>query len=288
MREVSQRTKRLANYANVGTVRKKANAAAAAEFSSKFDEHRSMMGRAGASAGDVQMSANQRRTSSVLGFSMSRRRSSGGGGLRGSVPCGAARRRHRAAAAAATAREAGLARARPSRKDRNRRLGIAFGLLVADALLSIIFTTLASTRGRTRCSPRRLNRTIWVQGIASIADAVVSFAVVVHVVQGILGASLDNFMEAAATKILQAIFFSLLQTGYPTALRLAWIAVLLLCRVLAAALIFSAAFYSGVLTARLRASCRASSSPCWRWARPCRPASRNGCARRSSTRSSGR
>ena len=48
------------------------------------------------------------------------------------------------------------------------------------------------------------------------------------------------------------IFFSgLLPTNYPTALRLAWIAVRLLFRiVVATALIFSAVLYSGVLTAR--------------------------------------
>lgn len=54
----------------------------------------------------------------------------------------------------------------------------------------------------------------------------------------------------AATKLLQAIFFSLLQTGYPTFLRLSLITLLLLLRVSAAALIFRAAFLSGVLTAR--------------------------------------
>ena len=45
-----------------------------------------------------------------------------------------------------------------------------------------------------------------------------------------------DFLEAAATKLLQAVFFSLLQTGYPTLLRLIFVALLLLLRVASAAL----------------------------------------------------
>jgi len=138
------------------------------------------------------------------------------------------------------------------KKDRNRQLAIALVLLVTDALISLVFTLLAPTDPRLNevFASRRQLRTVYMQGVVAIVDALISVAVVVHVVQGILSASLDQFLEAAATKLLQAIFFSLLQTGYPTVLRLCIVTLLLLFRVAAASLIFRAAFLSGVLTAR--------------------------------------
>ena len=141
---------------------------------------------------------------------------------------------------------------RISRKSRSRWLAIAFALLVADAVIAVIFCLLAPTDPRLNgvVTSRRQIRTVYIQGVVSLFDAIVSLLLIVHVVQGILTASLDNFLEAAATKLLQAVFFSLLQTGYPTILRISFVAFLLLLRVTAAALIFRAAFLSGILTAR--------------------------------------
>ena len=141
---------------------------------------------------------------------------------------------------------------RISRKSRNRLLGIAFGCLLLDALISFIFCLLAPNDPRLDnvFASRQQLRTVSIQGIVAVLDALISAGVVVHVVAGILSASLDHFLEAAATKLLQAIFFSLLQTGYPTFMRLAFITVLLLLRVATAALILRAAFLSGVLNVR--------------------------------------
>jgi hypothetical protein len=90
---------------------------------------------------------------------------------------------------------------RISRKSRNRWLAISFGLLVLDATISVIFVLLAPTDPRLTnvVASRRQLRTVYIQGIVALADAVVSALVVVHVVQGILSASLDNFLEAAVT-----------------------------------------------------------------------------------------
>ena len=138
---------------------------------------------------------------------------------------------------------------RISRKGRNKLLGIAFGCLILDAVCAAAFCLMAPADPRLRdvYASRRQMRTVEVQGVVALIDAIVSVGIVVHVIAGILSASLDSFLEAAATKLLQAIFFSLLQTGYPTVLRLSFITVLLLLRVTAAALIFRAAFLSGVL-----------------------------------------
>lgn len=117
----------------------------------------------------------------------------------------------------------GLGRAQPkaaperriSRKQRNFLLGAAFVLLALDALLAVTFCLLAPADPRLDSvhTSRRQLRTVYLQGFVALLDAVISLALVVHVVQGILGASLDNFLEAAAVKLLQATFFSLLQTG---------------------------------------------------------------------------
>ena len=141
---------------------------------------------------------------------------------------------------------------RISRAARNRLLAIASVMLVADAVLSIAFALLSPADPRLTevFASRRQQRTIVIQGVVAAIDALVSFGVCIHVVQGILSASLGNFLEAAATKLLQAIFFSLLQTGYPTLVRLALVSVLLLLRVASASLVFRAAFLSGILTAR--------------------------------------
>ena len=141
---------------------------------------------------------------------------------------------------------------RISRKARNRLLGIAFVLLIADALFASAFALLSPADARLAdvFASRRQARTVIMQAVVAAVDAVVSVSLCIHVVQGILSASLDAFLEAAAAKLLQSIFFSLLQTGYPTLLRLALVALILLLRVSAAALIFRAAFLSGVLTAR--------------------------------------
>ena len=141
---------------------------------------------------------------------------------------------------------------RISRKSRNRWLAIAFSLFVMDAVIAAIFSLMAPTDPRLAAvfTSRRQSRTVFIQGFVALVDAIVSLLVVLHVVQGILTASLDNFLEGAATKLLQAVFFSLLQTGYPTILRISIVSLLLLIRVVAAALIFRAAFLSGVLTAK--------------------------------------
>ena len=141
---------------------------------------------------------------------------------------------------------------RISRKARNRLLAIAFMCLLLDAILSFAFALMAPADQRLAdvYATRQQARTILMQGVVAAVDAVVSFSICIHVIQGILSASLDAFLEGAATKLLQSIFFSLLQTGYPTLLRLSMIAVILLLRVSSAALIFRAAFLSGVLTAR--------------------------------------
>ena len=101
-----------------------------------------------------------------------------------------------------------------SRKHRNQLLGAAFILLLLDALLAIVFCLLAPADPRLDAvaASRRQLRTVYLQGFVALLDATISLALVVHVVHGILSASLDNFLEAAAVKLLQATFFSQLQT----------------------------------------------------------------------------
>ena len=128
---------------------------------------------------------------------------------------------------------------RLTRQERNRALAVAFGTLVLDAIFAITFCMLAPTDPRlasntlSRRQKRTVylqKRTVYLQNFVALVDAIVSTGLIVHVVQGILIASLDNFLEAAVAKLLQAIFFSLLQTGYPTTLRLFLVTVLLLLR----------------------------------------------------------
>jgi len=87
---------------------------------------------------------------------------------------------------------------RISRANRNRLLGIAFGCLLFDALLSFAFCLMAPADPRLRnvYASRRQMRTVTIQGFVSLLDAIVSAGVVVHVVAGILSASLDSFLEA--------------------------------------------------------------------------------------------
>jgi succinate dehydrogenase hydrophobic anchor subunit len=99
-------------------------------------------------------------------------------------------------------------------QDRNRVLGAAFTMLIVDAILAVIFCLLAPSDSRLSSSVNLTDRqlhTVYVQNFVALLDAILSVYVVVHVVSGILQASLDAFLEAAATKLLQATFFSLLQ-----------------------------------------------------------------------------
>ena len=95
---------------------------------------------------------------------------------------------------------------RISRKDRNRLLGIAVVLLLLDAVIATVFCLLAPTDPRlaTAHVSRRQLRTVYMQGFVALLDALVSIGILIHVVHGVVSASLDNFLEAAATKLLQA------------------------------------------------------------------------------------
>ena len=77
---------------------------------------------------------------------------------------------------------------RISRKSRSRWLAIAFALLVADAVIAVIFCLLAPTDPRLNgvVTSRRQIRTVYIQGVVSLFDAIVSLLLIVHVVQGIL------------------------------------------------------------------------------------------------------
>ena len=137
-------------------------------------------------------------------------------------------------------------------RGRTRLLGIAFGFLLLDALLAAAFTLMApadSRRAHVLTSRHQAN-IVTIQGIVVAIDAVLSSLVVLHVVKGVLCASLEYFLEAAATKLLQAVFFSLMQTGYPTVPRLFVISSLLVLRVTTAALIFRSVVLSGSLSSR--------------------------------------
>ena len=94
---------------------------------------------------------------------------------------------------------------------------------------------------RTRCARSTCRA-------SSRSSTLISAAIGLHVILGIVQASLDVFLEAAAVKLSQAIFFSSMQTANPTSLRLAFVFVLIMLRVAAATLVFRVGWLSGVLT----------------------------------------
>ena len=81
-----------------------------------------------------------------------------------------------------------------------------------------------------------------VQGFVALIDGIISVGVIVHVVAGVMAASLDCFLEAAAVKTSQATFFTLMQFGYPTVLRLLIVTILLLLRIASTTLIVRVAW----------------------------------------------
>ncbi len=121
-------------------------------------------------------------------------------------------------------------------RSRNKQLIAAYVLMVLDALIAVIFVASLPSDPRLDADfvSRKQTRTIYLQGFVALIDAVLSCYVVVHVLRSILHGSLDGFLEAAATKICQAIIFTLLQTGYPTTARIAVVSLLLLLRASAA------------------------------------------------------
>ena len=137
-------------------------------------------------------------------------------------------------------------------RSRNKQLIAAYVLMVLDALIAVIFVASLPSDPRLDADyvSRKQTRTIYLQGFVALIDAVLSCYVVVHVLRSILHGSLDGFLEAAATKICQAIIFTLLQTGYPTTARIAVVSLLLLLRASAAVIIFRVALLSGLLTTR--------------------------------------
>ena len=135
-------------------------------------------------------------------------------------------------------------------KARNKLLGVAFVVFVADAVIAVAFALMTPSDERLVAEyiSRTQMRAIYLQGFVALIDALISAAIVLHVILGIVQASLDVFLEAAAVKLSQAIFFSSMQTANPTSLRLAFVFVLIMLRVAAATLVFRVGWLSGVLT----------------------------------------
>ena len=135
-------------------------------------------------------------------------------------------------------------------KARNKLLGVAFVVFVAGAVIAVAFALMTPSDERLVAEyiSRTQMRAIYLQGFVALIDALISAAIVLHVILGIVQASLDVFLEAAAVKLSQAIFFSSMQTANPTSLRLAFVFVLIMLRVAAATLVFRVGWLSGVLT----------------------------------------
>lgn len=139
-----------------------------------------------------------------------------------------------------------------SAKRRNYLLVIAFLLLLADMLVALAFALMSPADERTSADyvSRKQLRTVYLQGFVALIDGLISAGVVVMVVHGVMSASLDVFLVAAAIKTSQATFFSLMQFGYPTVLRLSIVGFLLLLRLASTTLIVRVAWISGILTTR--------------------------------------
>ena len=135
-------------------------------------------------------------------------------------------------------------------KARNKLLGVAFVVFVADAVIAVAFALMTPSDERLVAEyiSRTQMRAIYLQGFVALIDARSSAAIVLHVILGIVQASLDVFLEAAAVKLSQAIFFSSMQTANPTSLRLAFVFVLIMLRVAAATLVFRVGWLSGRAT----------------------------------------
>lgn len=139
-----------------------------------------------------------------------------------------------------------------SAKRRNYLLVVAFVLLLADMCIAMAFALMSPTDERTSGDyvSRKLLRTAYLQGFVALIDGIISVGVIVHVVAGVMAASLDCFLEAAAVKTSQATFFTLMQFGYPTVLRLLIVTVLLLLRIASTTLIVRVAWLAGILTSK--------------------------------------
>lgn len=139
-----------------------------------------------------------------------------------------------------------------SAKRRNYLLVVAFLLLLADMCVAMAFALMSPTDERTSGDyvSRKQLRTVYLQGFVALIDGIISVGVIVHVVAGVMAASLDCFLEAAAVKTSQATFFTLMQFGYPTVLRLLIVTILLLLRIASTTLIVRVAWLAGILTSK--------------------------------------
>ena len=139
-----------------------------------------------------------------------------------------------------------------SAKRRNYLLVIAFLMLLGDCIISLTFALMSPSDERTRADyvSRKQLRTVYLQGFVALIDGLISTGVVIMVVHGVMRASLDVFLVAAAVKTSQATFFSLMQFGYPTVLRLSIVGFLLILRLASTWLIVRVAWISGILTTR--------------------------------------
>ena len=139
-----------------------------------------------------------------------------------------------------------------SAKRRNYLLVIAFLMLLGDCIISLTFALMSPSDERTQADyvSRKQLRTVYLQGFVALIDGLISTGVVVMVVHGVMSASLDVFLVAAAVKTSQATFFSLMQFGYPTVLRLSVVGFLLILRLASTWLIVRVAWISGILTTR--------------------------------------
>ena len=139
-----------------------------------------------------------------------------------------------------------------SAKRRNYLLVIAFLMLLGDCIISLTFALMSPSAERTQADyvSRKQLRTVYLQGFVALIDGLISTGVVVMVVHGVMSASLDVFLVAAAVKTSQATFFSLMQFGYPTVLRLSVVGFLLILRLASTWLIVRVAWISGILTTR--------------------------------------
>ena len=139
-----------------------------------------------------------------------------------------------------------------SAKRRNYLLVVAFLMLLGDCVISLTFALMSPSDERTRADyvSRKQLRTVYLQGFVALIDGLISTGVVIMVVHGVMSASLDVFLVAAAVKTSQATFFSLMQFGYPTVLRLSIVGFLLILRLASTWLIVRVAWISGILTTR--------------------------------------
>ena len=101
-----------------------------------------------------------------------------------------------------------------SAKRRNYLLVIAFLMLLADCIISLAFALMSPSDERTRADyvSRKQLRTVYLQGFVALIDGLISTGIVVMVVHGVMSASLDVFLVAAAVKMSQVTFYSRMAT----------------------------------------------------------------------------